>query len=169
MAGAVTRTVTVVVAITLFSVGALAQGHGKAPLFFPPQNQYDYKTGQLNPDYYYFYEDNLYPFSYGGDVWTGTVTAIHGQEISLVWADKKGKIERFTGQVIPSYYVPFVDVVNGHYTSRKVSVAPPAPSLVGKTLIVYYIADSEKAEVEGKKTKVTTNWIFRFILQEGKH
>jgi hypothetical protein len=163
------RTLTLVVAITLFSVGVLAQGHGKAPLFFPPQNQYDDKTGQPNPNYYYFYEDNLYPSSYvSGDVWTGTVTAIHEQEISLVWTDKKGKIEAFTGQVVPFYYVPFVNVVNGHYTSRKVSVAPPAPSLVGKTLMVYYIADSEKVEVGGKKTKVTTNWIFRFVVQEGK-
>jgi len=35
-------------------------------------------------------------------------------------------------------------------------------------LMVYYIADSEKVEVGGKKTKVTTNWIFRFVVQEGK-
>lgn len=34
IAGGVMRTITLVVAITLFSVGALAQGHGTAPFFF---------------------------------------------------------------------------------------------------------------------------------------
>jgi hypothetical protein len=162
------RTITLVVAITLFVGSALAQGHGKAPLFFPPQNQYDRTTGQLNSNYYNFYGNNHYPLSYLGDVWTGTVTAIHEREISLVWTDKKGKIEAFTGQVVSSYEVPFVNVLNYNYTITRVAVALPAQNLVGEKLTVYYIRDSKKVKVAGKRIKVSTNYIFRLVPQEGK-
>lgn len=136
--------------------------------FFVPARNYDFSI-EDDPDLRNFYGENLYPLWYPGDVWTGTVTAIQEREISLVWTDKKGEIEAFTGHVVPSYDVPFVDVVNGHYNyaTRTVWVAPPAQNLVGKKLMVYYFTAAKKVKVGGKKIKGSTNYIFRLVPQEG--
>ena len=170
MAGGVMRTITLVVAITLSSVGALAQGHGNAPFFFVPHDNPNDDQDTNAAAHVSFFADNLYPPEYPGDVWTGTVTAIHEREISLVWTDKKGKIEAFTGRVLPSYDVPLVNTVNGHheFATRKVSVDPPAQDLVGKKLMVYYWTATKKVKVGGKNIKVSTNYIFRLVPQEGK-
>jgi len=170
IAGGVMRTITLVVAITLSSVGALAQGHGTAPYFFVPHYNSNDDWDTNTTAYEGFFADNLYPPEYPGDVWTGTVTAIHEREISLVWTDKKGKIEAFTGHVVPSYDVSVVQTMSGHheYATRKVWVDPPAQDLVGKKLMVYYWTATTKAKVGGKKIKVRTNYIFRFVPQAGK-
>jgi|ERR1700683_672761 hypothetical protein len=150
------RTVALVLTITLFSADALAQGHGTAPNFFPPK-QYT-STGAPSDDYYrLFFQINQYPMSYTGDVWTGTVTAIHGWQISLAWTNKKGKIETFTGQVGPSYTIP----APTREGTQTVSVWPPGQESVGKKMRVYYTTSANKVIVGGKKVKVTTNYIFR--------
>ena len=163
------RTLTLLLAITWFAAGVQAQGHGRAPLFFPPQQKYT--NGIEDPGYSLFYASHLYPLSYLGDVWTGMVTAIHGPEISLAWTDKKGKIESFTGVVVHSYQVP---TVRGGRTgpvsvgTQTLLVPPPAQNLIGQNVVVYYITDAKKVEKNGKKVKVTTNYIFRLDPQNGK-
>lgn len=161
------RILYIVLAIALFSVGALAQGHGTAPLFFPPRN---YTKPWGENDYYIYCTSHLYPLSYSGDVWTGMVTAVHGREISLFWTGKKGKTKTFTGEVVSSYDVPSMHFskVKGvwlYSSMQAIFVDPPSPSLVGKKLMVYYIKRTKKLKVVGKTIKVTTNYIFRLDLK----
>lgn len=82
-----------------------------------------------------FYAGNLYPWSYSGDVWAGTVTTIHGREITLAWTNKKGKSNPFHRR----------DRSLGGGTQR-IFVGPPPQDLFGK-------------KVEGRKVMVTTNYI----------
>jgi hypothetical protein len=153
MAGAVTRTLTLVLIITSFSAGALAQGRGVAPLFFPPHD------GSAP-----YYAVHRYPSYWTGTVWTGTVKAIHGRKISLIWIDKKGKVEAFAGEVVSYYYVPFChgsDESSWCGGTQTVPVDPPTQDLIGKTVMAYYMTNARKVMVKGKKTKVKTNYIFR--------
>ena len=160
------RTFLLAAVIAAVATGARAQGHGTVPGSFRaskyserPDVVSQYPAGS----YVGFFAESHYPLLYSGDTWTGTVTSINGREISLAWIDNTGKIESFTGQVVPSYDLPEMLSNNENWDTVATPVAPPSASLVGKRVMVYYFIRKEKVKLMGKKFNVEINFVFRFV------
>ncbi len=85
-----------------------------------------------------------FPMGYGGDTWTGEVSAIDEakREITLLYRGKKGD-ETFVGVLQPGYQVK---LKNGKEAELKLEMIP-----LGKKLTVYYTMKSRK--VDGRKEK----------------
>ena len=159
--GRFARASLLIAAIALSAPCALPQGFGTAPGFIA---NFRTDTSAGLAAYYEFFYGNHYPLGYTGNIWTGTVTAIMGREISLSWANKKSKIKTFSGEVISSYEVTW----DGKSTMR-VSVPVPPQNLIGQKLRVYFTPGTKKVKVGNKTVKVNTNYIFRFVpLNAGK-
>jgi len=153
------------------STGALAQGHGTAPGYFPgPKSDASdagkYATSYPDPGYVQFFATRQYPLLYSGEVWTGTAMNVSGREISIGWIDKTGKIESFAGEVVPSYDLPTLVSGGGQnptWQGIATPVAPPSASLLGQRVMAYYFTRKEKVKLMGKKFNVRINFVFRVV------
>ena len=98
-------------------------------------------------------EADYYPLNYGGDTWTGVVTAINEatREFTLTYRNN-GKEQTFVGVLIKGYAEKMRDGTN-----HEVRMA----ELLGMQLKAYYIAKTKK--VNDKKVKIKEVFRIRFL------
>ncbi|MBP7476636.1 MAG: hypothetical protein KBF83_14645 [Pyrinomonadaceae bacterium] len=101
-------------------------------------------------------EPGYYPSGYGGDIWTGEVTAVNSESRELTLTYRKGsKEETFVAVVPKGFSLPTRD--------GKQKVVPIA-DLIGWRITVYYMSKSRKDE-NGVKIKYAEVFNIKMLSQ----